>query len=458
MIFSVLALWTAIVAAQAPPPTGRLVERVACPSDPTQTYTLYLPSGYSAERKWPLLFVFDPRGRGTVAAGIFSEAAERYGWIVASSNNTQSDGEWEPNRRAVAAMWPDVRAAYAVDERRIYAAGFSGGASLAWVIAANGAPLAGIIASGGPDLPDVKVPGSTAWFGAVGRADFNYLPVRETARRFERAGARVRLEHFDGPHRWLPTELASRAIGWFEAVAMGRTLRGTDTALLEELARHELAQAEREIAAGWLTDAARTLTAAARDYTGTVSAAAAARRLKELSADPRFGRVVRLEKSTEDDERRHLDRVLPALQQVSHPGGGSTSDLMREMQLDDLVKAAAETGYRGASAGRTLETIFVQVSFYVWRELEKKGLWSRAAVSLELALAIHADRPRLWVDLAAARAMQRQTQPALEALKRAADLGYAPLPALASDPRFTHLDGNPAFTQLVRGSGDQYLR
>jgi hypothetical protein len=42
--------------------------------------------------------------------------------------------------------------------------------------------------------------------------------------------ARWRLEAFDGPHRWLPTELATRAIAWFGAVA---ATRGAEQALTD---------------------------------------------------------------------------------------------------------------------------------------------------------------------------------------------------------------------------------
>ena len=429
---------------------GVLVERVPCRSDPTQTYTLYLPSGYSADRTWPLLFVFDPRGRGTFAAEVFRDAAERYGWIIASSNNTMSDGDWEPNRRAVAAMWPDVRAAYAVDQRRLYAAGFSGGASLAWVMAANGAPLAGIIAAGGPDLPDTPVPKAPlAWFGAVGRSDFNYLDASTTARRFERAGLRVRLEHFDGPHRWLPVELAGRALGWFEALAIARALRAPDTRLLSTLADEELVHAGHLERAGFVTEACRVLEAVARDYPGTAAAATAVARVSDLQADPAFRRKVREERSQDDRERRRLDRIVRVLQHFPLADSLLTAQLAQELELSDLQTQAAGTGYPAASAQRSLETIFVQTSFYIWRDLQARRQWFRAAVALEIAVLIHADRPRLWVDLGAARAMQGHKRQALEALERAARLGFTNAAALRADARFEALRTNVRFEELL---------
>src|SRR5512143_3793124 len=98
--------WASLVAlslagvAQANAAPGSTVEGVVCPSDPTQTYTLYLPPKYDRSRRWPLLLVFDPRGRGTLAAELFRDSAAAYGWIIVSSDNTRSDGPWEPNARA----------------------------------------------------------------------------------------------------------------------------------------------------------------------------------------------------------------------------------------------------------------------------------------------------------------------------------------------------------------------
>ena len=43
-------------------PPGELVEDIACLSDPSQTYTLYLPTSYTTDRQWPVLLIFDPRG------------------------------------------------------------------------------------------------------------------------------------------------------------------------------------------------------------------------------------------------------------------------------------------------------------------------------------------------------------------------------------------------------------
>lgn len=45
-------------------PRGRIVEKVTCADDATQSYALYLPSRYSPDRTWPILYAFDARARG----------------------------------------------------------------------------------------------------------------------------------------------------------------------------------------------------------------------------------------------------------------------------------------------------------------------------------------------------------------------------------------------------------
>jgi hypothetical protein len=91
-------------------PPGEIVPRVECAGDAEHLYALYLPTAYSRDRTWPVLYLYDPRKRGPLAAERFREAAERYGWILASSNDTVSDDPTARNDDAVARR----------DERRRY--------------------------------------------------------------------------------------------------------------------------------------------------------------------------------------------------------------------------------------------------------------------------------------------------------------------------------------------------
>lgn len=227
---------------------GQLIENVPARSDPAQTYTLYLPSHYTTERPWPLLFVFDPRGHGTEAAELFRTAAEEHGWIVMSANGTRSDTDPRVNDRAVTALLGEIRR-YAVDEHRLYAAGFSGTANVAWFLGQQ-KNLAGVIASGPPwihELDPAHVP--FAYWAAAGTTDINYLDAKRIDRELARHGRQHRLEIFDGPHQWMPQPFARRAIAWMEHPVSAEPAQETAADRYEERTINAIIAALRRILA-----------------------------------------------------------------------------------------------------------------------------------------------------------------------------------------------------------------
>src|SRR5690349_4337314 len=132
-------------------PRGQIVADVKCASDPAMSYALYLPTGYSPSRTWPVIFAFDAGGRGLNPVERYQAAAEQYGFIVAGSNNSRNNSP--DTGRAVAETTRDVLARFAIDRRRMYTAGMSGGARVAFGIALSTPGIAGVIASsaGTPD-------------------------------------------------------------------------------------------------------------------------------------------------------------------------------------------------------------------------------------------------------------------------------------------------------------------
>ena len=113
---------------------GKIIEKVPCAQRPEQSYALYLPSNYSASRSWPVVYSFDPGARGSFALQLQKAAAERYGFILAASNNSRN-GPWKPQFEAAQAMVQDTHEELSIDDRRMYLAGFSGGARVAAQIA-----------------------------------------------------------------------------------------------------------------------------------------------------------------------------------------------------------------------------------------------------------------------------------------------------------------------------------
>src|ERR1044072_5550567 len=211
-----VALQTARAEAQDLP-RGQTIDEVKCAGDPTQSYALYLPSSYSPERTWSLLLGFHPAARGRAIVETYRAAAEQYGFIVAASNNSRN-GPWQVSGASAQAMSTDLGQRFAVDEKRFYLTGLSGGARVALQFALANTVMAGVIASsaGYPDSqPRKTLP--FVIFSTAGTEDFNCIEMRLLDRALTTPH---RLAVFEGGHTLPPATAALDAIEWLELQAM----------------------------------------------------------------------------------------------------------------------------------------------------------------------------------------------------------------------------------------------
>ena len=230
---------TAATAGAQDLPRGQVVPDVKCLADASQSYALYLPSTYSPDKAWPLLMGFHPGARGIAIVEKYRAAAERYGYIVAASNNSRN-GPWDVSERAVSAMTRDLAARFSTDEKRLYATGHSGGARVAMQVALTN-PLAGVIASsaGYPDsVPRSKL--KFVVFGTAGDTDFNYIELKLLDNQLKTPH---RVVIFDGGHTLPPDDLAMEAIEWLELQAIRSGIRSKDDGFLQTLWQKRLSAA-----------------------------------------------------------------------------------------------------------------------------------------------------------------------------------------------------------------------
>src|SRR6516164_11764075 len=89
------------------------VQPVEVRGHPGQSYALFVPSNYRADRTWPILYCLDPGARGRAAVERFAAAAEKAGFLVAGSNNSRN-GPLAPSREAIGLMVADTHERYAI--------------------------------------------------------------------------------------------------------------------------------------------------------------------------------------------------------------------------------------------------------------------------------------------------------------------------------------------------------
>ncbi len=388
---------------------GVVIDTVHASSDTTQTYALYLPTAYDRARHWPVLFLMDPRGRAQVPMRLFRAAAERYGYIVMSSYQTQSDGPVEPNDRAINAMLSDAQSRFSVDVHRFYFAGFSGTGRLAWnygySIPDN---VAGLIEVGaGLPTPQLLLERNVARqttpfavFLGVGTTDFNYEEVRALDAKLEAYGIRHHLEFFDGPHSWPPESVCANALTWLQLQAMrdGRLAVNKeliDTAYLTTVSAIDSTARVDPYNAYLLYQQAATDFANLHD---TKKVADAAARLAQSDAVKQTARRTS-ELATESQSA--LEREDSFFNDFSRSGKPLALDRIRStLKLDELRdRAHSSSDPLGAlAAKRELSSIFVRASFYEPRRYLAQGDTLKALTLYAVAQSIQPDNTQLCAE------------------------------------------------------------
>lgn len=443
---------------------GRLTEHVESVSTPGQRFTLYLPTGFDTKRPTPVIYLLDPRGRARVPAKVFQAAAERYGYILVSSQMTTSDGQMQPNLQAIQAMWDDINRWFTVDPDRTYLAGFSGTARVASLLAQH-RPVTGIIGVGAGFHPEVRPSAKTPflYFGAVGEVDYNFHEVAKLEHALAALNLPHRVERFDGPHAWLTPEAAMRAVEWLELRAMQAGRRPADAALIEAWWARDEALARQRLDEGRVLDGARVYAAMARDFAGLRNVAAVTQAALRITASE----VAKAELQRRKSETRLSDAwVADAMQAIADAFPEEAAepvvavkDLGRTMGLSALKVAAAGTDRVAArEAQRRLNQIEVQAGFYLPAEALAHADYVRAGYYLSLGMLIDDASPVSWYLKAQLEARLHDGPEALAALQRAMNAGFRDLSLLEADRAFARLRTLPGYVALVeqlRREGDQ---
>jgi len=212
---------------------GRVIEKMICKKSASQNYSLYLPSSYHPDKAWPVIFFFDAHARGVLPLSKYKQLADKYGYILAGSNNLQNQQVWDEIKYSAQILLDDVTTRFNIDKRRIYASGFSGGARVASSLALLGGNFAGIIscAAGFPQSND-KPKYMFTWFGIVGNEDFNYLEMKNSELYLGNSPLKHQLVIFEGKHDWPPQDIMEEAFLWLEVNAFKEKYEQTNDSLL----------------------------------------------------------------------------------------------------------------------------------------------------------------------------------------------------------------------------------
>jgi predicted esterase len=223
-IIFVLSLFT--FACNNPEPKKENTEPVVTTSQPEFTagaklkhstpesgsYTLYIPQSYSQEKKFSVLILLDPHGKGDYPVDKYKGLADKFGLVLMGSNDSKNGIQIEECVRIVQRLIDECKRLSFFDGN-VSIAGFSGGAKVA-LVAGNTIPKFNSIIYCGAALPPRSIELKTPLLGIAGKKDMNYTEVKGF---YNWASSQIPyngIVEWNGKHEWPDSAAFQRAFYW----------------------------------------------------------------------------------------------------------------------------------------------------------------------------------------------------------------------------------------------------
>jgi dienelactone hydrolase len=439
--------------AQPPlPAVGQIVD-VTCEGDPTQSYALYLPSTYSAAKAWPIIYFFDPGGRGRRPLELYKDVAEKYGFVMAGSNNSRNFSSDQSH--SVNAIWLDTHRRFALDGHLTYVSGFSGGARVAGLMALScpQCQIAGVIAHGaGYPTDRSRATDKLLYFFAVGDQDFNWSEVMMVRRDREDKGLPYRVRVFSGPHLWAPAAIMEDAVEWMMLRAIQSGDRPPDAPFIDRQLRRtriEAEDAEKKSDAIAQLAAYRSLTS---DFSGLGDVSESEKKLAALKKSAALKAALKNEQEQIADQASLETEVSAKLH--TYLSGRAVDEVTLANTIVQQMRQIKDQGEHSKNEAKRLVAKRAFGGLWVagiergQEELESRH-YGKAEACFELMSKI-SDTPWPVLLLAETYASQGNWKEAVRELKEALRRGLKDSEAIESNDRLQVLKTDPEFQKLVQ--------
>ena len=417
------------------------------------SYALYLPTAYAAGKPWPIIYFFDPSGRGRRPLELYKDIAEKFGFVIVGSNNSRN---FSPEQsKSMNAIWLDTHLRFALDEHRIYTSGFSGGARVAGAMALGCPPcrIAGVIAQGAGYPNNRPAAGiKLLYYFAVGDRDFNWPEVVTIRGEREEAGLPYRVRVFSGTHQWAPSEVFEDAVQWLTLKAMQAGDLPRDAAFIDRILRQRQSEAdaaEKKHDAISQLQAYRSMTS---DFVGLRDTAETEKKMAALKNSSALKVALKNEREQIAEQSALESEVSPKVHTYLN---GSADDSMT--LANEIVQAMHRLDYQAEhSRNQTERLVSKRAADDLWvagieagqEELESRH-FEKADACFEL-ISKFRNEPWPLLLLAETHALAGNKKQAVRDLQQAVRLGLTDAEAIESDSRLEALKPDADFQKLVQ--------
>ncbi|MGC1390878.1 MAG: hypothetical protein WA816_07550 [Bacteroidales bacterium] len=431
-----------------------VIETVQCRDATGQSYALYRPAQYDNKKSWPVILIFDPSSRGRTGVSTFIEAGRKYGFILACSNNSRN-GPLGDNFNAADAMLQDIEERFTVDQKRIYAAGFSGGSRFAMAFAVKEKKIFGVIGCGAglPNDRNYFPSGNTdfLYYGLAGTRDMNYLEMNELGDFFNNQTRVISyLRTFSGGHQWPGSDKITEAVEWLVLQTMNRKLIPADQTFLSYIEDKTQILINSQLSAGNQTDAIMYMKFAARDFRGTSFASRITKLLTDSEKSSEYQKATRkwneMAATEQESKEKYLNYLSVIVNSGSLPDSASTwwkNETRTLLRLRD--KGNTENSQM---ASRVLNFISILcseqgTSYY------RNRLYAQAAFLFEICTLSDSENQNNYYNLARSLAGSGNSKKSVDALSAAVNHGFNSRKTVESDPIFGMIRNDARYKALI---------
>jgi len=226
---------------------GAVVDSLPIGDSIAESFAMYLPRNYSADKDWPIVFIFDDEGRGINVARLFSTSAEDQGYLLVASNNISKKDSLLANLEIGSRLVESVLLNFPIDENRMYTAGLNEGALVASALPVVFAKIKGVLVVEDVWLNKDLLVDNNKKRSIVGFASHksdSYNNLNESFNLYKIIDYNPLIYNYDDENNWPSVKLISHGLGSFTLKAMLDGNQTKDVELINRLFASELETAE----------------------------------------------------------------------------------------------------------------------------------------------------------------------------------------------------------------------
>ncbi|MBS1603899.1 MAG: hypothetical protein JST42_14630 [Bacteroidetes bacterium] len=409
---------------------GKLIDTVVCKADPTQSYALYVPAKAGV---LPVVYFFDPHGSGALPLNKYRLLADRYGFILAGSNNSRNGNDWSTTEKIWQSLAADTKGRLKMDANRMYTCGFSGGAKVASFVAIQHPGIRGVIA-GGAGLPDgVGADNFDFSITAIaGEGDMNLTELVGINGELDKTRTRHRLLLFNGKHEWAPETTMDLAFAGLQLDAMAKGVLAKDPVFVGQYIKKSKARLAGDMGAGDLLKAGRECAVSLSCLDGV-----------DKQADWFRQQRVSISSSAKYKQQQQQEQGLLAGEESTKAGYMQHFQQM-DMRYWDGVIADLKTKGRGAGAPAAMYQrleAWLSLAFYsMSNRCINAGINDQGRYYVDLYKKVDPGNSEAWYLSAVLDARGGQQQTAFGELEKAAALGFDDDRRMHQQPEFGRME------------------